>query len=57
VEKIKNHPNTRDIPTIIVSLLNSEQDKRRGVHVGADAYITKDSFDSHRLLTIINQLL
>lgn len=57
VEKIKNSPNTRDIPTIIVSSLNSEQDKRRGVQVGADAYISKDSFDSQLLLTIINQLL
>lgn len=57
VEKIKNHPSTRDIPTIIVSSLNSEQDKRRGVKVGANAYISKDSFDSQLLLTIINQLL
>ncbi len=57
VEKIKNSPSTRDIPTIIVSSLNSEQDKRRGVQVGADAYISKDSFDSQLLLTIINQLL
>lgn len=57
VEKIKNHPPLHHIPTIIVSSLNSEQDKRRGVQVGADAYITKDSFDSHRLLTIIHQLL
>ena len=57
VDKIKNHPTTRNIPTIIVSSLNSEQDKRRGVQAGADAYISKDSFDSDRLLTIINQLL
>jgi two-component system chemotaxis sensor kinase CheA len=57
VEKIKNHAATCHIPTIIVSSLNNEQDKRRGVQVGADAYITKDSFDSQRLLTIIYQLL
>ncbi|NOQ36997.1 MAG: response regulator [Methylococcaceae bacterium] len=57
VEKIKNQPSTEAIPTIIVSSLNSEQDKRRGIQVGADAYITKDLFDSDKLLTIINQLL
>jgi two-component system, chemotaxis family, sensor kinase CheA len=57
VAQIKSHPATRDIPTIIISSLNSEQDKRRGVQVGADAYITKDAFDSQRLLTIIKQLL
>lgn len=57
VDKIKNQPSTEEIPTIIVSSLNSEQDKRRGIQVGADAYITKDLFDSDKLLTIINQLL
>jgi chemotaxis protein histidine kinase CheA/ActR/RegA family two-component response regulator len=57
IEKLKNHSSTRNIPTIIVSSLNSEQDKRRGIQIGADAYITKASFDSDRLLAIINQLL
>ncbi len=57
VENIKGRPVTENIPVIIVSSLNSEQDRRHGVQVGADAYISKDLFDSDRLLTLIDQLL
>ena len=57
VEKIKGNEKMRTIPTIIVTSLNSEQDKKRGVQVGADAYISKDQLDSDTLLTIIKQLI
>lgn len=57
VEKIKNNEKIRLIPTIIVTSLNSDQDKKRGVQVGADAYISKDQLDSDTLLTIIKQLI
>lgn len=57
VEKVKNHEATQLIPTIIVTSLNSEQDKKRGLKVGADAYITKDLLDTESLLTIIGQLI
>ncbi|NOR70310.1 MAG: response regulator, partial [Methylomarinum sp.] len=57
VEKIKGNEKMRTIPTIIVTSLNSEQDKKRGVQVGADAYISKDQLNSDTLLTIIKQLI
>ena len=57
VEKVKGNEKMCTIPTIIVTSLNSEQDKKRGVQVGADAYISKDQLDSDTLLTIIKQLI
>lgn len=57
VEKIKNHTEMRKIPVIIVTSLDSDKDKRRGIQVGADAYVTKGSFKSDLLLNIIEQLL
>ncbi len=57
VEKIKGNAKMRSIPTIIVTSLNSEQDKKRGVQAGADAYISKDQLDTDTLLTIIKQLI
>ncbi|MCK5120578.1 MAG: response regulator [Methylococcales bacterium] len=57
VEKVKGNEKMCTIPTIIVTSLNSEQDKKRGVQVGADAYISKDQLNSDTLLTIIKQLI
>jgi len=42
---------------ILVTSLESEDDKRRGIESGADAYITKGSFDQGNLLATIRQLL
>jgi len=57
VEKIKNDASLSSIPTIIVTSLDSEDDKKRGVQVGANAYICKDQLNTESLLTIINQLI
>jgi len=57
VKKIKSTESLSAIPTIIVSSLNSDEDKRQGVQVGANAYICKDSLDTDSLLAIVNQLI
>lgn len=56
-EHIKTHSETKSIPVIIVSSLNNESDKTRGVSVGADAYIVKNEFESGELIEIIEQLI
>jgi len=38
---VKNTPQYKDIPLIIVSTERSEEDKKRGLALGAEAYITK----------------
>jgi two-component system, chemotaxis family, sensor kinase CheA len=42
---------------VLVTSLASEDDRRRGVEAGADAYIVKDAFDQDRLLETIRRLI
>ena len=38
------------LPVVIVTSHGSDDDRRRGIEAGADAYMTKDSFDQQTLL-------
>jgi two-component system chemotaxis response regulator CheY len=53
---IKNNPRYNHIPLIIVSTERSEEDKKRGLSLGAIAYITKP-FKAHELQEVIKQAL
>ena len=56
-KKIKQDEKRKEMPVIIMSTLASEEDKKNGLRVGADAYITKSSFDQGSLLEIIERLI
>ena len=45
-----------DLPVVLVTALESREDKERGVEVGANAYVVKSSFDQSSLLEIIRRL-
>lgn len=53
---IKNNPRYKHIPIIIVSTERSEEDKKRGMALGAAAYVTKP-FKSSELQEIIRKTL
>ena len=53
---IKNNQRYSHIPLIIVSTERSEEDKKRGIALGAMAYLTKP-FKAHELQAVINQAL
>jgi two-component system chemotaxis sensor kinase CheA len=55
--RIKDDPNTVNVPVILVTSLGSSEDKARGIEAGADAYIVKSSFDQNNLLETIEQLI
>jgi two-component system sensor histidine kinase and response regulator WspE len=42
--RIKQDPNLRKIPVMIVSYKDREEDRQRGLEAGAEAYVTKSSF-------------
>jgi len=42
---------------VLVTSLESDEDRRRGVEVGADAYIVKGAFDQDQLLETIQRLI
>jgi two-component system chemotaxis sensor kinase CheA len=47
----------RDFPVILVTSLDSEEDRARGVEVGADAYIVKSTFSRNGLLEAVRRLI
>jgi two-component system chemotaxis sensor kinase CheA len=55
--ELKKNEQCRDIPVIIVTSLDREEDKRRGIEAGASAYIVKTSFDQSNLLDAIERLI
>ncbi len=46
-----------DLPVVLVTALESREDKERGIEVGANAYVVKSSFDQSNLLEIIRRLI
>jgi len=55
--RIRRDPECRKTPVVLVTALESREDRERGVEVGADAYIVKSSFDQSNLLETIKRLL
>jgi two-component system, chemotaxis family, sensor kinase CheA len=45
------------LPVVVVTSLADDEDRRRGVEAGADAYIVKRAFDQHALLDIVERLV
>jgi len=56
-KKLKEDERFADLPVIIVTSLEREEDKRRGLEVGADAYLLKQSFNQGSLIQTIHRLL
>ncbi len=57
VGRIKNDPNLKDIPVIIISYKDREEDRLKGLEVGADYYLTKSSFHDDTLLNVVIDLI
>ncbi|HEX9615407.1 MAG TPA: response regulator, partial [Bacteroidota bacterium] len=46
-----------DLPVVLVTALESREDREHGVDVGANAYIVKRSFDQSNLLEVVKRLI
>jgi len=55
--KIRQDKKYQELPIILVTALASDADRRRGLEVGANAYITKPTFDRALLLATLQQLI
>ncbi|RJX29399.1 MAG: hybrid sensor histidine kinase/response regulator [Desulfarculus sp.] len=55
--KIRGDRKLGELPVVLVTALESREDRERGIEVGADAYIVKSSFDQSNLLDVIRKLL
>lgn len=54
---IKKDPQLKTLPVMIVSYKDREEDRRRGLEVGADYYLTKGSFHDETLLDAVADLI
>lgn len=57
VEAIRASSEWPSLPIIVVTSRHSDEDRRRGVEAGADAYMVKDSFDQHALLDTVSRMV
>ncbi len=55
--KIRSDKKLSELPVVLVTSLESREDKERGIDVGANAYIVKSSFDQSNLLEVIRRLI
>jgi two-component system chemotaxis sensor kinase CheA len=55
--RVKGDTRTAEVPLILVTSLDSADDKARGMEAGADAYIVKSHFDQNNLLDTIAQFI
>lgn len=55
--KIREHKEYSELPIILVTSLAKDDDKRRGAEAGANAYITKSSFNQQMLLETLERLI
>jgi len=55
--EIKNDDKYGDVPVVLVTALESDADRERGIEVGADAYLEKSSFDQNNLIETISKLI
>jgi two-component system chemotaxis sensor kinase CheA len=57
VARTRTDPILRDTPAILVTSRGSQEDRQRGLDVGARAYIVKGEFDQGQLLRAIRELI
>ena len=57
VGRLRKEKKYRDVPIIIVTTRESDEDKRKGMEAGANAYLLKSDFTSEGLLETMERLL
>lgn len=57
VKLIKNDAALRNLPVMMVSYKDREEDKQKGLEAGADYYLTKGSFHDETLLDAVKDLI
>ncbi len=55
--KIREDKNLADMPIVLVTALESPDDRQRGMDLGANAYVVKSSFEQSNLVEIIRRLI
>jgi two-component system chemotaxis sensor kinase CheA len=54
---IREHPTLANLPIVILTSRGTDEDRRLGLEVGANAYIVKSAFDETALRDVVSSLL
>ncbi|MBI5562081.1 MAG: response regulator [Deltaproteobacteria bacterium] len=55
--RIRRDAHWKDMPVVLVTTLASDEDKKRGLDAGANAYIPKPAFDQKMLIETLRRLI
>ncbi|MFP4474319.1 MAG: response regulator [Desulfatibacillaceae bacterium] len=56
-ENIRQNERLAELPVVLVTSLDSGEDRERGIDAGANAYIVKSNFDQSDLLEVVSRLV
>lgn len=57
ITEMKGNEKTRDLPVMVVSYKNTEEDRLRGLEAGANYYLTKSSFQDNSFIDAVVDLI
>lgn len=57
LRRVREDTSLASLPVVVVTSRSSEDDRRRGLEAGADAYVTKDRFDQRAMLDTVERLI
>ena len=55
--RIRADKKLAELPVVLVTALETREDRERGIDVGANAYIVKSNFDQSQLLDVVRRLV
>ncbi len=56
-ERIRADKKLAELPVVLVTALETREDRERGIDAGANAYLVKSSFDQSNLLEAVRRLI
>jgi two-component system, chemotaxis family, sensor kinase CheA len=56
-EKVRGDQRLKGMPLVLVTTLSSDEDRKRGIDAGADAYVIKGSAEQDHLLETVRRLI
>jgi two-component system chemotaxis sensor kinase CheA len=56
-QRVRGDHKLKDMPLVLVTTLSSDEDRKRGLDAGADAYVIKGSAEQDQLLDTVRRLI
>jgi two-component system chemotaxis sensor kinase CheA len=54
---VRQDPRIKSLPVVLISSLDSDEDRQRATEVGASAYLSKNAYERGALLDLIRSVV